>query len=101
MLSQNRELVSNARPRRAAISGVTALSPRMIACTFCRDVPMCSANASIVRSRASMLRLTVTPGWTGRNPGLSLAMVVLHLHTHGLGCLDNLRPILEVHGVVV
>src|SRR5437899_2111564 len=83
MLSQNRELVSNARPRRAAISGVTALSPRMMACTFCRDVPMWSANASIVRPRASMLRLTITPGWMGRKPGASPAMVVLHFHTHG------------------
>src|SRR5712671_1428161 len=62
---------------------------------------MRSANASIVRPRASMLRLTIIPGCMERNPGESPAMVVLHLHPHGLGCPNNLRPVLKVHGVVV
>src|SRR5437667_9898476 len=31
-----------------------------------------------------MLRLTITPGCTGRNPGVSPAMVILHSHAHRL-----------------
>src|SRR2546421_9955021 len=64
---------------------------------------MRSAKSSTDTPSASMLRLTITPGCTGRNPGLLSVMIVHHLDTNCLAVFPTeykapLRP--DLHRVL-